>query len=267
MPDQVPFSDLLAAYHTIFDWIVNHGVPDSERVNDGLCVTNGRWRAHAVMESPAGRFGYIQGPNFMCYYRPDAPDGYHYGQKLDLRAKTTPERLLGLARDLSQFPKPDVAEPPLPPLQPPRPQPVDPARLWALADRASRLEPGVATPIVLGVIDKDCRDLDRDITAALAGVPITIPVSIATLYALTCDPPEAPPYTTSLDAARSLVPPMHDWVVGDVNGHVGGTPYAQVGPYTRYGATPILSFVAAALTAMAEMLRETSPKSKGKQAE
>jgi hypothetical protein len=57
-------------------------------------------------------------------------------------------------------------------------------------------------------------------------------------------------YTTSLDAAVTLIPEGYDWIVADVNGHVGGTPYACVGDETQhFGETPALAFCIAALRA------------------
>ena len=57
-------------------------------------------------------------------------------------------------------------------------------------------------------------------------------------------------YTTSLDAALTLVPEGYDWIVADVNGHVGGTPYACVGDEKQhFGETPCLSLCIAALKA------------------
>lgn len=59
-----------------------------------------------------------------------------------------------------------------------------------------------------------------------------------------------PKYTASLDAALTLVPPEHDWIVAAVNGQVGGTPYACVGSTeAHYGETPVLSLCLAALRA------------------
>lgn len=56
------------------------------------------------------------------------------------------------------------------------------------------------------------------------------------------------PVTSSFDAALLLVPEEHDWIVGSVNGQVGGTPYACVGSeQSHYGATPVLSLVLAAV--------------------
>jgi hypothetical protein len=59
-----------------------------------------------------------------------------------------------------------------------------------------------------------------------------------------------PPYTTSLDAARSLVPEGYDWIAADVNGHVGGTPYACVGDEEKhFGGTVYLALCIASLRA------------------
>ena len=58
---------------------------------------------------------------------------------------------------------------------------------------------------------------------------------------------QPPLYTSSFDAAFALVPEDVDWIVGNVNGHMGGTPYAQVGDIVVYTETPILSLCAAAL--------------------
>lgn len=61
-----------------------------------------------------------------------------------------------------------------------------------------------------------------------------------------------PSYTASLDAALTLAPADHDWVVGNVNGHVGGTPYACVGSRDQhFAATPALALCAASLRARA----------------
>lgn len=60
------------------------------------------------------------------------------------------------------------------------------------------------------------------------------------------------PFTTSLDAALSLTRrDVYDYQVGDVNGSMGGTPYARVGQHECYGATPVLSLCAASLVALA----------------
>lgn len=57
-------------------------------------------------------------------------------------------------------------------------------------------------------------------------------------------------YTESLDAALQLIPADHDWIVADVNGCVGGTPYACVGDLEeRFGETAVLSLCIAALIA------------------
>jgi hypothetical protein len=61
-------------------------------------------------------------------------------------------------------------------------------------------------------------------------------------------------YTSSLDAAMKLVPDSYDWIVGDVNGAWGGTPYACVGSKEEhFAATAILALCAAALRAHAAM--------------
>lgn len=66
---------------------------------------------------------------------------------------------------------------------------------------------------------------------------------------------ECPRYTSSFDAALLLVPEGYDWIVGDVNGYVGGTPYACVGSEKAYyGCTAVLSLCLAALAAEQEML-------------
>jgi hypothetical protein len=66
-----------------------------------------------------------------------------------------------------------------------------------------------------------------------------------------------PHYTYSLDAALTLVPEGHDWIVASVNGQVGGTPYACCGSETaHYGETPVLSLCIAALKARAAVERD-----------
>lgn len=71
---------------------------------------------------------------------------------------------------------------------------------------------------------------------------------------------DAPHYTTSVDAALTLVPEGFDWTLGHTNG--GLTIHAEVGgrgdEYMRFGATPALALCAAALRA-----RETTPSIKG----
>jgi hypothetical protein len=63
-----------------------------------------------------------------------------------------------------------------------------------------------------------------------------------------------PAYTASLDAALSLVPKDHDWIVANVNGGMGGTPYACVGSTKEhFGGTAILSLCLASLRAEAAL--------------
>ena len=60
-------------------------------------------------------------------------------------------------------------------------------------------------------------------------------------------------FTTSIDAALLLIDrEKYDYQVGNVNGHVGGTPFAQVGRHTCYASTPELALCAASLTALVE---------------
>ena len=59
---------------------------------------------------------------------------------------------------------------------------------------------------------------------------------------------KAPNYTSSIDAALTLLPEGSDYIIGYVNGHIGGTPYAQVGDVTVYAETPCISLCIAALT-------------------
>ena len=62
-----------------------------------------------------------------------------------------------------------------------------------------------------------------------------------------------PYYTSSIDAALTLVPDGFDWTLGHTNG--GLTIHAEVGgrgdEYLRFGATPALALCAAALRARA----------------
>ena len=69
-------------------------------------------------------------------------------------------------------------------------------------------------------------ELDFAIATAL-GEPIT-PVSLSRNYT---------------DAVRIVEAYGYDWVMGNVNGHVGGTPYARVGSHDEgsFSATPLLS--------------------------
>lgn len=60
---------------------------------------------------------------------------------------------------------------------------------------------------------------------------------------------QPPHYTTSLDAALTLVPCEWDWIIGSINGQIGGTPYATVGDITAFGETPTTSLCLAALKA------------------
>lgn len=60
------------------------------------------------------------------------------------------------------------------------------------------------------------------------------------------------------DAALKLLPPKYDWIVGDVNGHYGGTPYACVGDTTQhFAATSALALAAACLKARAAIAAAT----------
>lgn len=66
---------------------------------------------------------------------------------------------------------------------------------------------------------------------------------------------EVPRYSTSIDAALMLLPDDYDWIIGNVNGQYGGTPYACVGSTEQhYAATPCLALLAAILRA-----RQTEP--------
>jgi hypothetical protein len=99
----------------------------------------------------------------------------------------------------------------------PRPEPLGKADLLVLA-------------IALKKVNEGSGELDQEIADAVGA--------------------EILPYTTSLDAALSLVDlDQYDYVVGSVNGQVGGTPYAQVGQHTCYSGTVPLALCAAALTA------------------
>lgn len=69
-----------------------------------------------------------------------------------------------------------------------------------------------------------------------------------------------PAYTSSVDAALTLVLPDADWIIGNVNGHVGGTPYACVGSLKEhFGATPVLALCIAALRDRASRDTPSSP--------
>lgn len=68
-----------------------------------------------------------------------------------------------------------------------------------------------------------------------------------------------PSYTASIDAALMLVPAEHDWVVSNVNGHVGGTPYACCGSdKAHFAATPVLSLCLAAMRARAQLISQAA---------
>lgn len=78
------------------------------------------------------------------------------------------------------------------------------------------------------------------------------PGKLARNFSVAWSSPECPPYTSSLDAAMTLVPEGCDWIIGNVNGHMGGTPYACVGSEKEhFGETPVLSLVLACLRARA----------------
>lgn len=63
-----------------------------------------------------------------------------------------------------------------------------------------------------------------------------------------------PFYTTDWNAAFTLVPENYDWIVGNTNGHMGGTPHARVGDKNdSHACSAILSLVAACLVAQAEI--------------
>lgn len=91
------------------------------------------------------------------------------------------------------------------------------------------------------------RELDRAIAAAIIQWPTGIDGDAVMGMQ---DAEHLTPYTSSIDAALTLVPEGHDWVVGDVNGQVGGTPYACVGSTKKhFGETAVLSLCIAALRA------------------
>lgn len=72
---------------------------------------------------------------------------------------------------------------------------------------------------------------------------------------------QRPRYARSFDAALTLLPPGHDYQVqfGDVNGGMGGTPFAQVGDAMMFGSTPQLALLAAVLMARARWMRDGCP--------
>ena len=74
-----------------------------------------------------------------------------------------------------------------------------------------------------------------------------------------------PPWTQSIDAALTLVPKGYDWIISNVNGHFGGTPYACVedemkisGLHTtrHFANTPVLALCIASLRARGECVRD-----------
>jgi hypothetical protein len=66
------------------------------------------------------------------------------------------------------------------------------------------------------------------------------------------------PFTTSIDAALSLTSrDQYNYQEDYVNGHVGGTPFAEVGSEKSFADTPALSLCAASLRALANEPRLT----------
>jgi hypothetical protein len=108
-------------------------------------------------------------------------------------------------------------------------------RLLALANKLEgRQDPDAPLPFAL----EGSAQLDQEIADAL-GVPPR-------------------PFTISIDAALSLTSrDQYDYQVGFVNGHVGGTPFAEVGQEKSYADTPALSLCAASLRALASEPRHT----------
>jgi hypothetical protein len=61
---------------------------------------------------------------------------------------------------------------------------------------------------------------------------------------------ECPHLTASLDDALTLLPEGYDWIIGNVNGMYGGTPYACAGSTEQhFAATPVLALLSAILKA------------------
>lgn len=90
--------------------------------------------------------------------------------------------------------------------------------------------------------DGEDRDLNGDI-AVMMGLYARRPVVAV-----------PPSYTASIDAALTLLPDGYDWIIGDVNGQYGGTPYACVGDTTQhFAATTVLALTAACLKARLAM--------------
>lgn len=121
--------------------------------------------------------------------------------------------------------------------------------LLALAERAKVMSPwdsGDESTI------EQCLDLNKDICKVL-GWKVHNEVECE-WQAPNGDIRQPPHYASRWDDAFTLVPDEHDWIVGSVNGHMGGTPWAQVGHETCHAETALLSLVAAALTARARQL-------------
>lgn len=123
------------------------------------------------------------------------------------------------------------------------------AMLLALAERAKVLEPWNSDDE--STIEQ-CLDLNKDICKTLGWKVYN--ETECEWQAPNGDIQQPPLYSSSWDAAFTLIPDEHDWIVGDVNGFMGGTPWAQVGLDTCHAETALLSLVAAALTARARML-------------
>lgn len=95
------------------------------------------------------------------------------------------------------------------------------------------------------------RELDAEIEKLIQMPPQTVAeYALKTARATWVTNP--PAFTSSLDAALTLVPDDHDWIIYNVNGHLGSTPMARVGDVKAHAATPALALCIAALHARGE---------------
>lgn len=86
------------------------------------------------------------------------------------------------------------------------------------------------------------REVDCRIFAHLSGLNFETAANVVSDFSQW----QSPAYTSSLDAAMSLVPEEHDW---DLNWRASGFVAARVGVHVVRAATPALALTAAALRA------------------
>lgn len=100
MSATVDIPALEAAFLRIFAW-VQGGEPNATSDDHPYRWKRGGWEATNMSTSPAGAYQAIRGADILAYYRPHR-GGFGYGERVDLRTKTTPATLIAAAATIDR---------------------------------------------------------------------------------------------------------------------------------------------------------------------